>query len=59
MHKLIVAVTFATLGITFITPRFHQMNTFGGNTNLVQHSAGIVTAWFAEVSGKQVEIKLG
>ena len=47
------------LGLNFITLHFYQANTGHDHPNLVRHSAGIVTAWFAEVSGKQVEIKLG
>jgi len=38
---------------------FYQANAGDDYTNLVHHCAGIVTAWFYEVSGKQVEIKLG
>ena len=38
---------------------FYQANAGHGYTNLVHHSAGIVTAWFAEVSSKQVKLKLG
>ena len=38
---------------------FYQANTGHDHSNLVEHSAGIVTAYFAEVSGKKLEIKLG
>jgi len=38
---------------------FYQANAGHDHTNLVRRSAGIVTAWFAVVSGKRVEIKLG
>jgi len=39
-------------------PRFYQANTGHDQTNLARRSAGIVTAWFAEVSGEKLEIKL-
>ena len=53
------AAIILTLGINFITPHFYQANAGHDYTNLVRHSAGIVTAWFAEVSGEKLEIKLG
>jgi hypothetical protein len=38
---------------------FYQANAGDDHPNLVRCSAGIATAWFAEVSGKKLEIKLG
>ena len=38
---------------------FYQANTGHDHSNLVRRSAGIVTAWFAEVSGKRVKLNLG